>query len=545
MGASAIVRGAACAAVVLAAAGLPVGVASAMNEPARPDGLGPVAGAAAADGAARGPDGAAQTSRSALQHEVRLDAVRQVYITSLGEVFEAPSAPAESARGGECQLVSAYASQEFTGGTYFVQAGFVENEIAATSYTLSPGLFPIRIDLIEALIGTAGTSVPTTTAYTILVWDGRPDTGTLVASFSSDGSILPDVQIPPGPPQAVNVNFLIDPGDPEQIFINNTSGQNTFTIGIRIDEHNNQSGTGCFPSPPETSNAFPMTDTDGANQTGNWINAIDCGILGFCTPGWSTFQAFPALCTPSGDWMLRATWTSFTCSDQTGACCDGSGTCFDLTQAECDAINGDFQGPGTQCAGFSCPIPEGACCLSNGNCLLQTQANCDLIGGEWQGGNSECNGSLCPIGAACLPDGSCINGVTALEADLLGGTFLGVGTACAGADCPQPRGACCITTSENCLQLTQADCGLIPDTFWFGPGTICDSDGDGLPDGGCVAPEPCPADTNNDGVLTPADFNGWILAFNTQAPACDQNGDAACTPADFNSWILNYNAGCP
>ena len=54
----------------------------------------------------------------------------------------------------------------------------------------------------------------------------------------------------------------------------------------------------------------------------------------------------------------------------------------------------------------------------------------------------------------------------------------------------------------------------------------------------------CPADTNGDGMLSPADFNGWIIAFNTQSPACDQNGDGACTPADFNGWILNFNAGC-
>ncbi len=55
----------------------------------------------------------------------------------------------------------------------------------------------------------------------------------------------------------------------------------------------------------------------------------------------------------------------------------------------------------------------------------------------------------------------------------------------------------------------------------------------------------CVADTNGDGQLTPADFNGWILAFNNQAPACDQNGDGLCTPADFNGWIINFNAGCP
>ena len=56
--------------------------------------------------------------------------------------------------------------------------------------------------------------------------------------------------------------------------------------------------------------------------------------------------------------------------------------------------------------------------------------------------------------------------------------------------------------------------------------------------------QPCLADANNDGQLTPGDFNAWILAFNTQAPECDQNDDGLCTPADFNAWVLNYNAGC-
>lgn len=58
-----------------------------------------------------------------------------------------------------------------------------------------------------------------------------------------------------------------------------------------------------------------------------------------------------------------------------------------------------------------------------------------------------------------------------------------------------------------------------------------------------VAPA-CIADTNGDGLLSPADFNAWILAFNENDPACDQNEDAQCAPADFNAWILNFNAGC-
>ncbi|MEO0629272.1 MAG: GC-type dockerin domain-anchored protein [Planctomycetota bacterium] len=54
----------------------------------------------------------------------------------------------------------------------------------------------------------------------------------------------------------------------------------------------------------------------------------------------------------------------------------------------------------------------------------------------------------------------------------------------------------------------------------------------------------CPADTNNDGMVTPADFNAWVAAFNQQGPECDQNGDGLCDPSDFNAWVINFNNGC-
>lgn len=54
----------------------------------------------------------------------------------------------------------------------------------------------------------------------------------------------------------------------------------------------------------------------------------------------------------------------------------------------------------------------------------------------------------------------------------------------------------------------------------------------------------CVADTNSDGMLSPADFSAWVAAFNDNTPACDQNGDGVCTPADFSAWVANYNAGC-
>ncbi len=61
----------------------------------------------------------------------------------------------------------------------------------------------------------------------------------------------------------------------------------------------------------------------------------------------------------------------------------------------------------------------------------------------------------------------------------------------------------------------------------------------------CTQSNDCLADTNGDGMLTPADFTAWIAAFNAMSAACDQNADTLCTPADFTAWIANYNAGCP
>ncbi|MCA9273437.1 MAG: hypothetical protein KDA31_10355 [Phycisphaerales bacterium] len=59
------------------------------------------------------------------------------------------------------------------------------------------------------------------------------------------------------------------------------------------------------------------------------------------------------------------------------------------------------------------------------------------------------------------------------------------------------------------------------------------------------AEEPCLADTNGDGIVSPADFSAWVAAFNSMSAACDQNGDGICSPADFSAWVSNFNAGCP
>src|SRR5690606_9586649 len=66
----------------------------------------------------------------------------------------------------------------------------------------------------------------------------------------------------------------------------------------------------------------------------------------------------------------------------------------------------------------------------------------------------------------------------------------------------------------------------------------------GAPTIGATVGSPCVADTNGDGILSPADFSAWVAAFNAQSAACDQNADTLCTPADFSAWVANFNSGC-
>jgi hypothetical protein len=169
------------------------------------------------------------------------------YVSSLGGGQFIPSPDGGSDGGGDtnpraCDNVSTHTDAAFDGGSYVVQAGFAETEIAAASYTIPSGSWPIQIVTSEVIVAQQNTISMTTTKWTMLFWSGKPNTGTLVASYSSDGDILPHIVLPQGT-QGTNLLFGIDPGDPEQIIINAPSdGSNTFSIGFRIDDHNAQTG---------------------------------------------------------------------------------------------------------------------------------------------------------------------------------------------------------------------------------------------------------------------------------------------------------------
>ncbi len=453
---------------------------------------------------------------------------------------------ATTSASGQCPPeVVTYSDADFNGGAVILQQGFAEDEMAGAQYFADAGDFPLRIDLTEVLVA-HDASVFTTTEWSLLFYAGPPDTGALIASYSSDGTLLPHIELGPGP-NGVNLSFAIDPQDPQQIIIP-ANATNSFTVAFRIDKHNNQTQNPCFIAPPANSNAFPTTDTGGLSQPQrNWLFAVDCGIFG-CAAGWNPFSSL-GLCTPSGDWNIRVGYTPLTCG--AGACCLSDGSCLPVSESDCSILGGTFQGVDTDCADANCPQPTQACCFEvSGGCSDFTVEDCLFLGGVPAGVGTSCATFTCfPEGACCLTDGSCVEGVSPDDCDTLGGVFQGDGTTCASSPCPEPEGACCLSDG-GCFPLTEGTCDIVGGT-WAGPGTNCDDDdGNGTAD---ACEDDCLADWNGDGSVLTSDFIAYLNDYNTVlGGGTPVYGDPDLTApigvvntSDFLAYLNAYVTGCP
>lgn len=442
---------------------------------------------------------------------------------------------------GSCVQVSAHTDADFTGGTYILQGGFAEDEIAAVSFTIPSGEFPIKLELAEMIFGTQNASVQTTTEWSFIVWEGTPGTGTITHIFSSDDIILPHIVLPPGN-NGVNVQVSVDPGDPEQIIINN-DGSSTFSIGYRIDQHNQQTQNPCSVAPPSCCNAFPATDNSGlASPGGNWGCFVDCGPFG-CPSGCTPFSGL-GLCQPSNDWVIRASWSSFSCQPGVGPCCLPDGSCEVLTTSDCSNMGGIYQGDGPSCDGISCPDPIVACCFEGkfGGCLDLTENNCLLAGGVPLAPGTDCASIICfETGACCLPDGSCVDDTSPDDCAMMGGTYQGVDTVCATTDCPDPTGACCFPTGF-CLELTEAECLGVGAT-WNGALTVCAGDGNSNgTDDSCETD--CEGDADGDNDVDFDDLNTVLNNWGTAGPEGDVDDDDDVDFDDLNVVLGAWGTSC-
>ena len=384
---------------------------------------------------------------------------------------------------------------DFGDGAYYLQAGFAEGESLAATYQVPADQFPIKIDVMDVLFGTSNAIVETTTHWSVTVWDGTPDEGIQVASYSSDDVILPHLVMPPGS-NGIIISVSVDPGDPDQIYVNNVSGLNSFTLAFRIDQHNTP-GNPCITAPPSNRNAFPCTDTSGLQfPNENLIYAVD-GTLCVCGTGWMTFQELPGICTPSGDWVLRASYTPVNCSEDPIACCFSDTSCMDVTPSDCSIFGGTSADSGTTCDTYACGSGSGACCVeSTGNCVDFDLQTCVVVGGIHMGEGTSCAQTTCfPEGACCLAAGSCISPVSSDDCLAVGGLFQGDATSCSTVSCPQPIGACCSATW--CLDLTEDDCNAVAGD-WYGAETTCENSS------GCQTD--CPEDIDGDGNINVSDL---------------------------------------
>ena len=464
-----------------------------------------------------------------------------------------PSSPAPR---GPCSAQAlTHATSNFSGTfTGAIPLGFVGSEIAAVSFTVPATDFPFVLDMSEIIFAQSHFNA-TTTEWTYMVWEGTPDAGLPIVSFSSDGLAIPHVQLPAGAANAVNLQVSVDPGDPAQIVVDD-NGTQTFSIGFRIDAMNNPPTQSCgvicilpaecCPHDVNT-NAWPGMDQSGPEfGAQNWLFARDCpGALQGCFigPGWVqlTEAQIPGVSAFFNDWAIRVTYTPINCVPSPGACCNADGTCTDsVLEPDCTASGGVFQGQNTTCAQVGqCPEPVGACCFGPQNCLGLTEANCTLAVGTWQGPNTACvpvTGE-CPLGACCLPDGSCVDNVSGADCAAMNGLYQGDLTDCAGTNCPQPLGACCLSTG-GCLDLTLGDCNVIPGAIWAGPLTTCPGDCCAGPDG----------DINGDGLTNGPDIAAFVAAVlgnPTPGEVCrgDFDGMNGLGPGDIPGLVAALLAG--
>jgi hypothetical protein len=283
-----------------------------------------------------------------------------------------------------CPSPVTYTDASFSSGTYTAQGGFAEGEIAATSYTLPSNAFPVHIVQIEMIFAQQAAVVQTTTQYSVLIYDGLPTDPQpagfpIIYSSSTNPGDAPPLIMPPGT-RGTNIQVSIDPQDPEQIYVYNTNGNSTFSVGFRVDHHNSQTANPCTTEPTANRNAFPVTDNTaigcGSGYAAlnypnfNWLYAVDCGPNG-CPPngGWTRFSSLQADttlpfpppfnlcvlgCRPRGDWVIRVTYDPFVCPPPEGACCFGTSGCAVMTQTLCAGTGaGVWRGPGTTCGTFS------------------------------------------------------------------------------------------------------------------------------------------------------------------------------------------------
>ena len=177
----------------------------------------------------------------------------------------------------------------------------------------------------------------------------------------------------------------------------------------------------------------------------------------------------------------------------------------------------------------------GACCLTDGSCVVVTEDQCQAQGGTYQGDDVTCDDADCPpLGACCIPFDICM--VTTIQECFgeLGGAIWAPGQDCETFTCP-PLGACC-NPDGTCQITSQSTCENSHDGVYQGDGVECQ-------DSTCA--QSCPADFDGDGSVGATDL---LLLLGSWGPCkgCpadfDENGNVGAS--DLLTLLVNWGP-CP
>ncbi|MHC5003879.1 MAG: DUF922 domain-containing protein, partial [Planctomycetota bacterium] len=163
--------------------------------------------------------------------------------------------------------------------------------------------------------------------------------------------------------------------------------------------------------------------------------------------------------------------------------------------------------------------PAGACCLPDGTCLDGlTALQCEDAGGAFQGGGTSCSDVQCPLptGACCFTDGSCLGNLSNAGCTSLGGLYQGDGTNCSDVSCGGPTGACCLPDGTCTEQVTAQECDDMAGAYQ-GDGTSCADDSCSTEVGACCT------DIFGCQLLTPATCAGLAGSYQSNGTTCTPN----------------------
>lgn len=360
----------------------------------------------------------------------------------------------------------------------------------------------------------------------------------------SDGLVLGAIgtNIPTGPPL-----------DPETDFFFLPFGGGAYSMQLCIQPKPGACCTG-------TSCQDTLTQTQCLAQGGNFSEELlTCAQLnllggcplptGICCQGIACSIRDPYECDRQGGaWQPGTSCASGGDNPclSTGACCRPDGTCAVLSELNCQAANGVYQGDASTCAGVGSACLLGACC-KNGFCNYVSRSSCTALGGLWRGAGSNCGGDLCDPTGACCAGENCAGGadaVTAVDCQAVGGAYQGNWTSCSSLPADCGKGACC-TSAFGCVgNVDLSVCGILGGTF-RGTGTSCDTinppcAGTCCFQGSCLANPATP-------VQCAALSGGVFVGYGSNA-ACNQNpcvvASGRCCMPSTGACFVTSSEGC-